>query len=98
MAPIAEASTACPRCRSGWTSRNSTSTSSDTRFACGSSLTIDQDGEQADLRCAPSDEPICSNCDGGGCVCVVVRDWESAARCSGRCCPFCAGSGNHAHD
>jgi hypothetical protein len=66
-------------------------------FVWGSQLTV-ADGKPGVLTrtaCEAGAEPICANCDGGGCVCVVVRDWDAAARCDGKCCPVCQGTGIH---
>lgn len=94
MSTLAEAPAACPRCKSGYTSSNSSNSYSDTSFACGTRVHIDESGTRMDARCKEGAAPICSNCDGGGCVCIVVRDWDSAQRCDGHCCPICSGTGS----
>jgi len=44
-------------------------------------------------------ERVCSNCDGIGCMHIVLRDWwaPDAQNCKG-CCPFCGGTGVEPQD
>lgn len=92
---------ACPRCTSGMSSYSGGPQMSATvSYGCGTRWVGTSEGQTTEIIacCEEGADPVCVNCDGGGCVCVVVRDWDSAQRCDGKCCPDCDGSGIHGRE